>query len=175
MKNILIKYGGFASAVVVGFPVLTGLLVGYGPDNFALSEVIGYTSIIVAMASVYFAMKHYRDNENAGAISFGQGMKIGLAISSVGGVAFALYNLVFVTWIMPDFNEQYYAYSSGNKVGTPQFETGYAELMETQGFMFSKLGGSPLMFATVFMIGLVISLISAMILQKKAAASAAKN
>ena len=108
----------------------------------------------------------FRDNENKGLMTFGEGMKIGLAVSSIGGLAFAIYNWIFVTWVMPDFNEQYYAYMSGNEIGTPEFNAGFNEMMETSGFMYSKVGGSLVMFFTVFLIGLVISVISSMILKK---------
>lgn len=173
MNKIFIKYGLIASAIVVGVPVLSGIFMGYGIDSFAMGEIIGYSSMIVAMAMVFFAMRHFRDNENEGQMSFGEGMKIGLAVSAIGGISFAIYNWIFVTWVMPDFNEQYYAYVSGNDIGTPQFEQGFSEMMETNGFLYSKLGGSLVMFITVFMIGLVISVISSFILQKRNVSPAA--
>jgi len=167
MKKIFIKYGLIAGLIVVGVPVVLSLFTGFGPESFAIGEIIGYASIIVAMATVYFAMRQYRDNLNEGRLSFGRGLKIGTVISAIGGIAFAIYNVVFVTWIMPDFNEQYFAYSMGLEVGTPEFESQFAAMMESNGFMYSLLGGTILMFLTVFLIGFIISVISALILQSK--------
>jgi hypothetical protein len=167
MKKLILKYGLISSAIVVGVPVISSLFIGFGPESFGKGEIIGYTSMIVAMATVYFAMRHYRDELNNGMLSFGQGLSIGSLISVMAGVAFAIYNVVFVTWIMPDFNEQYFAYSSGLEVGSTRFEMEYANMMAENGFMFSTLGGTLLMFATVFLIGFVLSVISALIVQKK--------
>jgi hypothetical protein len=167
MKKTVLKYGLISSVIVVGAPVLSSLFIGFGSESFGKGEVIGYTSMIVAMATVYFAMRHYRDELNNGLLSFGQGLSIGSLISVMAGVAFAIYNVVFVTWIMPDFNEQYFAYSSGLEIGSDRFEMEYANMMAENGFMFSTLGGTLLMFATVFLIGFVLSVISALIVQKK--------
>lgn len=172
MKNITLKYGLIASLIVVGVPATTMAIVGWGTESFDLGQVVGYSSMIVAMAMVYFAMRHYRDKENKGIMSFGQGMKIGLLISSMGGAAWGLYNLVFVLWIMPDFYEQYYAHSSGYAIGTPEFEKGFAEMMGDAGFWYTTFGGTLLMFLTVFLIGLVISIISSLIVKRNALATA---
>uniref|UniRef100_UPI004047D535 DUF4199 domain-containing protein n=2 Tax=Roseivirga sp. TaxID=1964215 RepID=UPI004047D535 len=167
MKKTVLRHGLISSAIVVGVPVLSSLFIGFGPESFGKGEIIGYSSMIVAMATVYFAMRHYRDHLNNGQLSFGKGLSIGTLISVMAGVAFAIYNVVFVTWIMPDFNEQYFAYSSGLEIGSPRFEMEYANMTAENGFMFSLVGGTLLMFATVFLIGFVLSAISAVIVQKK--------
>lgn len=101
-------------------------------------------------------------------ISFGESMKIGLVISAMGGIAWGLYNFIFVTWIMPDFNQQYFAYAEGLEIGTPDFEVKFEALMNgSESFMYTHLGGTILMFFTVLLIGLVISLISSLVLQSK--------
>ncbi|WP_339695711.1 DUF4199 domain-containing protein [uncultured Roseivirga sp.] len=171
MKNIVVRYGVIASLIVVGVPLLSGLIIGFGIDSFAMGEIVGYTSMIVAMTTVYFGMRQYRDQMNNGIITFGTGLKIGSLISVLAGIAFALYNVVFVTIIMPDFNEQYFAYAEGLEIGTPEFETKFAAMMESNGFMFSVLGGTILMFVTVFLIGFIISVISALMLQRKQVAA----
>ncbi|KYG78908.1 DUF4199 domain-containing protein [Roseivirga echinicomitans] len=167
MKNIVVRYGVIASLIVVGVPLLSGLIIGFGMDSFAMGEIVGYTSMIVAMTTVYFAMRHYRDQINKGVLSFGLGLKIGSLVSVLAGIAFAIYNVVFVTFIMPDFNEQYFAYAEGLELGTPEFEAKFTAMMEANGFMFSVLGGTILMFSTVFLIGFIMSLISSLILQRK--------
>lgn len=172
MKNITLKYGLIAALIVVGVPATTMSIVGWGSESFDVGQVVGYSSMIVAMAMVYFAMRHYRDKENEGVMSFGEGMKIGVLISSMGGAAWGLYNLVFVLWIMPDFYEQYYASTSGQTMGTPEFEKGFAEMMDQMGFWYTTFGGTVLMFLTVFLIGLVISVISSLVVKRAVVATA---
>ncbi len=168
MKRILKIYAPFVFAILLGVPLLFGQINGYGPETFSSGEIVGYSSIIVAMALIFFAVKNHRDKINDGIISFGESMKIGLAISAMGGIAWGLYNFIFVTWIMPDFNEQYFAYAEGLEIGTPAFEAKFEALMSGSGsFMYTPIGGTILMFFTVFLIGLVISVISSLVLQTK--------
>ncbi len=167
MKKIVIKYGLWGAAIVVGIPLLSSLIMGNGEESYSMGEIIGYSSMIVAMSLVYFAMRVYRDKENDGQINFGEGMKIGTLISVLGGVAFAVYNLVFVLWIDPEFGEKYFAYQEGLERGTDEFQQKFSAMMETGGFMYSTVGGTILMFMTVFLIGLVLSVISALIVKTK--------
>jgi len=168
MKRILKIYSPYVIGIVVGIPVLSSLFTGFGPESFGSGEIIGYSSMIVAMALIFFAVKNHRDRINEGVIGFGEAMKIGLSLSTIGGLAWGLYNFVFVTWIMPDFNEQYVAYAEGLEVGTAAFEAKYEALMSGSGsFMYTPIGGTIVMFMTVFLIGFVISIISALVLQSK--------
>lgn len=165
MRDIIKKYGVLAALICVGFPVFTSLIIGNEAESYGIGEIVGYASIIVAMSLVYFAMRNYRDKENEGQMSFGQGIKIGLMISVFGGIAFGLYNLAFVTIIDPDFNEKYFANQAGLERGTDEFQRQFTELIETGGFMYTVTGGTLLMFFTVFLIGLVLSVISSLILK----------
>lgn len=165
MKNIIKKYGLLAALICVGFPVLASLIIGTESDSYGIGEIVGYASIVVAMSLVYFAMRTFRDKENGGQMNFGQGLKIGSMISVFGGIAFGLYNLIFVTVIDPDFNEKYFANEMGLERGTEEFQQQFAELIETGGFMYTVTGGTLLMFFTVFLIGFVLSVISSLILK----------
>ena len=165
MKNIIKKYGVLASLICVGFPVLASLIIGTESDSYGIGEIVGYASIVVAMSLVYFAMRNFRDKENGGQINFGQGLKIGSMISVFGGIAFGVYNLIFVTVIDPDFNEKYFADQIGLERGTAEFEKQFAELIETGGFMYTVTGGTILMFFTVFLIGFVVSVIASLVLK----------
>lgn len=168
MKRILKIYGPYVVAIVVGIPVLSSSITGFGPDAFDSGEIIGYSSMIVAMALIYFAVKNHRDKVNKGRISFGESMKIGTAISTLGGAAWGIYNFVFVTWIMPDFNEQYIAHVEGLEIGTPAFEAKFNAAMNgSDSFMYTPIGGTIVMFLTVFLIGFLISVISSLILKSK--------
>jgi preprotein translocase subunit YajC len=165
MKKIIKKYGILAALICVGIPVLSSLIIGGESESYGIGEIVGYSSIVVAMSLVYFAMRNYRDKENNGQINFVEGMKIGSMISAIGGIAFAIYNLVFVTVIDPDFNEKYFAHQMDLERGSEEFQKEFAALMESGGFMYTIAGGTVLMFFTVFLIGFVISVISSLILK----------
>ncbi|OEJ99716.1 DUF4199 domain-containing protein [Roseivirga misakiensis] len=166
MKRILKIYSPYIFGILMGVPIIFGLIYGYGPETFDAGEVIGYSSMIVAMALIFVAVKNHRDKVNKGSISFGEAMRIGLSLSGIGGLAWGLYNFIFVTWIMPDFNEQYLAHQEGLEIGTSAFQEKFDALMNSsESFMYTPLGGTILMFVTVFLIGTVISIISGLVLK----------
>ncbi len=117
------------------------------------------------MLLIIVAQINYR-KEQDGRLSFGQGFKIGLGISTIGGLAFALYNTVYVLFIDPEFNEKYFAYSMGLQRGSADFQQQYAEALSGNNFMYSLEGQALLMFLTVFLIGFVVSIAGGLILQK---------
>ena len=169
MKKVILKYGLIASVIVVGIPVVSGILIGIDEETYAISEVIGYTTIVVALSTVFFAIRHYREHENGGAVSFKQGLKMGSLVSAMAGIAFAIYNLIFVLVIDPGFNEKYYAYMTNLERGSEAFQKSFSEAVAAQPFMFDPFFGTITMFLTVFVIGFIISVISSMILQSKQA------
>lgn len=166
MKKLIIKFGLIGAALVVGIPLLSIAFTGTGTDSFAVGEIIGYSTIVIAMLLIIVAQVSYR-KEQDGLLSFGDAFKIGLGISAIGGLAFGLYNTVYVLIIDPDFNEKYFAYSMGLERGTPEFEQQFAALMSEGSFMYSVGGQALLMFLTVFLIGFVVSIIGGLILQRK--------
>ncbi|MEO1216548.1 MAG: DUF4199 domain-containing protein [Bacteroidota bacterium] len=167
MKKRIFKTAAIGSALMVGIPLLSLIFIGTGPESFTIGEVIGYSTIFIAMALIFFAIRSFRDDENGGLLSFGEGMKIGTAIAALGGLAFGLYNLLYVLVIDPDFTEKYLAYTSGLETGSPEVAAKVVEMKEAYGFWMTVEGQTVTMFMTVFLIGFIITVISSIILQNK--------
>ena len=152
MKNIVIRYGiyGFILALIV---FLLALYFGQGVD-FSTQELIGYFTMIASLSFVYFGIKHFRSTIGNGQIGFRRAVLIGLLISALTGLGIALADFIYLSWINPDFFEEYTAVmrSEGYKGEIPDYGNGFMALV---------------MFVTVMVIGLVVSLISALILAKK--------
>jgi hypothetical protein len=152
MKSTIIRFGLY-SFVFSAVLFTLGLVFGENLD-YGTREIIGYTSIVLCLLFVFFGIKHYRDKENEGSISFVKGFLIGLAISALAGVGVAVVDAIYTTFINPDFFDE------------------YAQMMKDQGKEdeIMEIGSAmmaTIMFLTVFMIGIIISLISALILQRK--------
>ena len=167
MKSTIIKFGLYSllTAIVI---FLVVLLIGMDL-SFSAQEVMGYLSMVASLVFVFFGIKHYRDQKNDGKISFGKALLLGFLISLFAGVGFGIGDYIYTTWINPDFAQDYLAGMTAElKANLPaeEFETKKAELEQQMEY-----GGSGfwafLMFATVAMIGLVISIISSLILQRK--------
>ena len=168
MKSTVLKFGGYG--LVTGF-IIFGLALTLGDNlSFTAQEIIGYGSMIASLSFVFFGIKHYRDNTNGGKLSFGKGLIIGLLISVLVGIGFGLVDFVYTTVVNPDFSDQYLQRTIEmyeTQFSGLELETKKKELMQ----QMEDYGGSGfmafLMFITVVLIGFIISLLSALILQRK--------
>lgn len=168
MKNTILRYG-LRSAITICSLSLAGWFLGKNLD-YSVQEVIGYAGMIVSLLFVFLGIKHYRDKENNGIVSFGKAVLIGILITLIAALAFGILDVIYIKYINPDFMAEYYShYVEQMKNSLPQAElqTKLVEL-EAQKELFSNTFMSFfLMFATVFIIGFIISLISALMLQRK--------
>lgn len=152
MKNTVIKFGlyGFLLSITL---FLSGLYFGKGMD-FSTQEVVGYLTMVISLVFVFFGIKHFRDNENNGKITLMKGLLIGVLISVFTASGIAVADFIYTSVINPDFFADYVAMMR---------EQGHTEEIPNWGSGFMAF----VMFATVLIIGLIISLISALILQRK--------
>ena len=168
MKKTVIRFGLF-SLLTAAVVFLLALVIGK-EFSYSVQEAIGYLTMVVSLVFVFFGIRHYRDKVNEGKVSFGKALLIGLLISLFAGIGFGIVDYIYTTVINPDFATEYL-----NTMVAEMKETLPAEKFETEKAaleeQMEQYGGSGfmafIMFATVSMIGLVISLISALILQRK--------
>ena len=168
MKNTVLRYGIWSAlSIFVLFLISTLAL---KDQDFNTQEIYGYVSIVVSLSFVFFGIKHFRDRENSGLLSFGKGVLIGLLITLFASITFGLYNVIYVEYIDPNFMTEYYNHSVEQISKTLSGEELQAKLkkMHEEKELFAKpFMNFSLMFLTVFMIGLIISLISSLVLTKK--------
>lgn len=152
MKTTILKFGAYG--LLCSFLLfLSGLYFGMGLD-FGTQEVIGYLTIGLSLVFVYFGLRYYRDRVNAGKLRFGKAFSIGLLITLFPATGIALADVLYTTVINPDFFSNYAATmrSEGFTGEIPEYSSGFMAL---------------LMFLTVLIIGLVITVLSALILKRK--------
>ena len=167
MKKIILRYGLYSALTISAINFL-GWTLGKSL-SFSTQEVIGYTSMILSTSFVYFAIKHFRDKENNGHITFKKALVIGLLIVLFASTAFAIADYIYTTIINPDFKEEYLEYAlEGMKTSLPpnEFEIKKVEVIE-QMEAFTPSFMAIIMFFTVFTIGFIMTLISSLILQRK--------
>ena len=171
MKNLVLRYGLYATAITVGIPFILFFTMG-GAENtdYSLGEVIGYSTIILSMVFVFFGIKKHRDENNGGAISFWEALKVGVLIAAIPSLAFGLYNILYVEVLDPEFMDKYYQYSIEKakiSMEAADFEIRKAEMQSEKEMFQNPIIGAVVMFLTVFIIGFIVSLISSIVLKKE--------
>ena len=153
MKNIVVKYG------VYGF--LTGLIIftlhltlGINNLDYSTNEILGYVSIFLSLSFIFFGIKHYRDKVNNGVVTIGKAIVIGLLISVLVGLGIAIAECIYT------------------KLIDPSFFNNYEQMLIDQGkedeiIKMTSATAAVFMLVLVIVIGFIISLLSALILQRK--------
>lgn len=171
MKPTIFKYGvrAFVTASIL---FLAGFLVGKQIDlDFNTMAVFGYTSMVLSLLFVFFGIKHYRDHVNNGKVSLGKAIMIGLLISVFAAIGFGVVDYIYTTTINPNFAVEYKDFTLAQlqeaNLSAEELKIKTDELEASLNMMSSPLIMAIVMFGTVMIIGFIISLISAIILQRK--------
>ncbi len=168
MKTSIIKFGLF-SFVTASLLFLASLMLGK-EMSLGNQELIGYASMFISLLFVFFGIRHFRDHENAGKVSFGKALLIGISISLFAAIGFAIIDYIYTSIINPDWAANYETEMLTNlkdSLSAEEFEiqrTALQEQMQTyggSGFM------ALMMFSMVLILGIIISLVSSLILQRK--------
>ena len=166
MKNTIIRYGLFG-AFSGGTLFLSGILLGHELD-YSIQEVVGYVTIIAALSFIYFGIKHFRDRQNRGQITFAKGLTIGICITLIVGLGIAVADYIYTSVLNPNFVQEFLEVSIQNlekNYSGPELAEKINQLkneIESYGDSFSL---ALIMFVTVLIIGIVISIISSLILK----------
>jgi len=165
MKKTVLTFGLISGAI------MTAMMFGTLPftDSAWLqahSMVIGYTTMVLSFMLVFFGIRSYRENIGGGTITFGRAFAVGILITLISSV------LYVVTWeIMyfgiPSFGERFmtmcvaHVKSSGASPEAIQTELNQLKYLD------NPFINAALTFTEPFPVGLIITLISALILRKK--------
>ena len=169
MKKIIITYGLIAGLITMSFMIVSTVL-WQMTDNFNQSMIIGFTGMLIAFIFIYVGIKTYRDKQNGGIITFWDAFKIGFFIALIASSIYTIVWMIEFHFFIPDFMEKFADkaiedYKTSN-IGTAEMNKKVAE-METMRENYKN----PLMrifytFMEILPIGIVVSLISALILKR---------
>lgn len=171
MKRIILVYGLILGSIItINMLVMVNLVYHQGVRG---NDFIGYAALILVFSLIYFAIRQYRNKIMGGQITFWQGFKVGISIAFIAATMYVVVWLFYYYIFIPDFLEVYVPHvleAAADKGATE------AELAEKAQEManFSRMYQNPVfvIFTTymeMFPIGVVVTLISAAILRKKAA------
>ncbi len=173
-KNILV-YGLIAGLLVSTFMLISMNYISYcgGDVNYNTSMLIGYSSMLVAFSLVFVGVRNYRDKFNGGAITFGRAFGTGLLMVLIASTMYVLAWGIDYFFFMPDFMDHYTKgmIDSLKESGATQAEID-AKAVEMQKMVDQYK--QPLFFIgytymEILPIGILVSIISALILKRKPA------
>ncbi len=170
MKKIIWTFGLITGSILVAMMLGTTTACYTNPE-FESNDVIGYSVMLVTFSFIFVGIKRHRDKNLNGIISFGRAFRAGLLVTTVASCMYLLVWLVEYYVFIPDFLDSYthhVLYQAKIGGATPaEIDAKAAEMAS-----FAEMYENPafVVLATlmeVFPIGLVVSLISALILRKK--------
>jgi hypothetical protein len=168
MKQTVLRYGLYAGFLIIGLMAFNFFILAR-TAAYATQEVAGYLAIFLSMIFVFLGIRHYRDHLNGGALSFTEGLKLGLLIALIPSACFALFDLLYTEVLNPGWKSDYYNYYVTQlKESTPaeNLEKELATLADQRDKYDNPYILFGMMFATVFVIGTIVAIISSLALRK---------
>ena len=175
MKKTVLTFGLIAGAILsllMGTSLLLANKIGSGH-----SMAIGYTIMVASFLLIYFGVRSYRDNTLAGHISFPRAFACGILITLITSVCYvATWEILYFNF-MPHFMDSYFAaqvhkvQSAGLDPATTAAQV--AAIQHSQQLYQNPLVNIAYTFIEPLPVGLLITLLSAAILRRKAPAQPA--
>jgi len=147
--------------------------------GFDRAEVVGYTIIVLSFLLVFFGIRSYRDNVGNGQITFTKAFAVGISITLITCLCYVVTWEVLYFNFLHDFMDKYGAYmlaklkASGASPAAVQAQV--QQLKKYKELYENLLYNAAVTFIEPFPIGLVITLISAAVLRKKAQSQPAQS
>lgn len=164
MLDRILKFG-LVAGLLAGVPLSVIVITMGHQDSMMNGMVVGYTIMLVALSTIFVAVKRYRDVDRGGVVRFWPALGLGLGISVVAGVIYVI------------------AWESSVAIAHLDFASGYAQAMVDEarakgvsGAALAKVVADmeafkvqyanplfrwPMTFAEIFPVGVLVSLISA--------------
>jgi len=169
MKKTVLIFGLISGAIAALMMFATIPLIGR--VSFEYLTVLGYTTFVACFLMVFFGIRSYRDNVAGGTITFGRAFKVGILITLIScGIYVITWDFIYQRFL-PNFLDQYsnYMVEKMRAQGATQAEL---NLTIQQNEQFKEWYKNPFLryamtMMEAFPVGLLITVISALILRRK--------
>lgn len=170
-KNILVF--GLVSGLILGVFIFSFNFISQHVHGHIDNEIVGYSAMIIAFSFIYVGTRNFRDKYNGGVVNFGKAFLVGLGISLIGSTIYVGSWLIEYYCFMPDFMDKYSAALIQKAQHSGLSPEALQKRLESINSM-SQLYKNPLMvvlmtYVEVLPVGIVISLITALILRRRKA------
>jgi hypothetical protein len=168
MLRKIFSYGVIAG-LLVGIPLFTLSVAWNGHPESPYGAVFGYATMLIALSTVFVAIKRHRDTELGGVIRFWPAFGLGLGISVVAGIFYVVAWEAALAVTHMDFAGSYakavvdHAIAKG--VSGDALAKLSAEMEVFKRQYANPLYRLPMTFAEIFPVGVLVSLVSAGLLR----------
>lgn len=169
MNKTVLTYGIIAGLIVT---VMMWLTLGSGEHDFDNGMWIGYTTMVVAFSTIFFAVKSYRDKQKAGAISFGKAFLIGLYITLIASTMYVASWMVLSATTGQEFMAGYHEHEKARMESSGMAAEEVEAKLKEMDEMMELYNNNPafkagITYMEILPVGLLISLICAGLLKRR--------
>ena len=170
MKRNVIVCGLISGFILAAF-MLVVTAICYKNEDFQSSMVLGYASMILAFSLIFVGIKNFRDKFNNEYITFSKAFTIGLYITLIGSTIYVIAWVIDYYLFIPDFMDKYTAHvlREAKEAGADSIEM---NIKTAEMLNYKEMYKNPFLvllftYLEVVPIGLIVSVISAVILRTK--------
>ncbi len=174
MTKVVLTFGLLAGLIMAALVWIVASLVEHNMIDFDRSAFVGYGSMLIALTMVFFGIKSFRDNYGDGTITFWKALQVGLLISVIAGILYYAgaqsYNIAnpgFQAKFMQKFTEQKIGKLQEQGASPEKIAAAQAEVDMMQGLFNNPLGFLVIAMVEILPIGIIVTLISALLLRRK--------
>lgn len=168
MFRIILKYGLIAGLVVGA--ALVGVSLAYGgqpPPDWGMAA--GFASMLVALSAVFVGIKRHRDTAGGGVIRFWPAFGLGLAISLVASLIYVAAWELSLVLIDKDFAAMFAAQmierAKEKGLTGEALAAAVQSARDFEAMYRNPLLRMPMTFVEIFPVGVLVSLVSALVLR----------
>ncbi len=163
-KNVLIF--GVIIGIILCINMIYMVNLFYTHPDFESNDVLGYAAMVVVFSLIFFGVRNYRNKELDGIISFGKAFKTGLFIALIGSTMYVVVWLFYYYLFVPDFLDKYIPYALKD-IPADELAAKTQEMDKFKEIYKSPFFVILITYSEVLPVGLIVTLISALILKKK--------
>ena len=167
MFKIILRYGVIAGVIVGSILSTVAISMKDNPPSYGVA--LGYLTMLVALSAVFIGIKRYRDQDLGGVIRFWPAFGMGVAISFIAGIFYVAAWEISVAMVNLDFADGYskalIAKQQAKGVSGEALAKFVAEMDQFKIQYANPLWRLPMVFAEIFPVGVLVSLISAALLR----------
>ncbi|WMX13525.1 DUF4199 domain-containing protein [Aureispira sp. CCB-E] len=159
MKKTIFRYGCRAGIAITTFSTINWFLFSDLLD-YSSSEIVGYLSILVALSTIPLSIRYYQQQHSKQPLSLKEIWSLGIGISTVAATFMYLYSALFFHYMGDDFMQ----WTQANMDST-QWQQMQAQMATMPSYFLSPWFQAFVMFATVFLIGVIITIICTLVVK----------